>query len=156
MFSNPTIRHTSRVVCGFLRLLSASCFLHLLQPVVFVFFYLLQPVAYPLSPGHAWLCRVLLDALYLWEPALVLKRLWVCRFREWLAKPLQKPTNKIIRQFLALTRIWADTSQVQIAWQLSRTNVNCPAFFMSIIDGGRIITRYQWFEVAFVRFFYLF
>ena len=40
--------------------------------------HLLQPVAYPLSPGHAWLCRVLLDALCFWEPALVLKKLRVC------------------------------------------------------------------------------
>ena len=80
------------------------CFLHLLQPVVFVFLHLLQPVANPLSPGHAWLCWVILDALCLWGPALVLKKLRVCRLREWLAKPLQKLTNKILRQFLALTR----------------------------------------------------
>ena len=61
--------------------------------------HLLQPVAYPLSQGHAWPCRVLLDAFCLWEPALILKKLRVCLLHEWLAKPLQNPRTKLIDKF---------------------------------------------------------
>ena len=155
MFWNPRIRHTSRVVCGFLRLLTASCFLHLLQPVVFIFLHLLQPVAYPLSPGHAWLCRVLLDVLCLWEPALVLKRLRVCRLREWLATRLRIPRSGIALPFLILMQTPACTGQAQIALWLSIANVDC---FVLVIDL-RWQTGFRWidktFETTLVRLFYL-
>ena len=94
-------------------------------------------------------------ALCLWEPALVLKRLRVCRLREWLATRLRIPRSGITLPFLILMQTPACTGQAQIALWLSIANVDC---FVLVIDL-RWQTGFRWidktFETTLVRLFYL-